>query len=298
MQQYKKEERELGQIVESFDDLKVRHATKVSLMPLILALLVLSIFAASCTAGSRTKSEEEASNSESPPDAQRAEFLARAGQYEKERARMVADQIQARGIANPFVLEAMRTVERHEFVPQQRQWEAYADRPLPIGNGQTISQPFIVAFMTEALNPKKTDKVLEIGTGCGYQAAVLSKLVSHVYTIEIVDELAKTAKERLARLSHNNVSVRSGDGYAGWTEQAPFDSIIVTAAPESIPPKLIEQLKPGGRLIAPVGKDLQDLILVTKNADGSITRRTVMAVRFVPMTGQAQSQTGGTQAHR
>lgn len=263
-------------------------------MPLVLALLVLSIFAVSCTAGAKTKASPKV-DVPSP----KVESESKSGsQFVKERVRMVEEQIQSRGVTNPLVLESMREVERHQFVPEGSRWEAYADRPLPIGNEQTISQPYIVAFMTEAVNPKKTDKVLEIGTGCGYQAAVLSKLVDHVYTIEIVDELAKTAKERLSKLNYTNVSVRSGDGYAGWPEQAPFDVIIVTAAPESIPPKLIDQLKPGGRLIAPVGKDLQDLILVSKNADGSLVRRTVMAVRFVPMTGQAQTQAGRAQSNR
>ncbi len=241
-------------------------------MPLVLALLILSLAAASCT------------QAKAPDGAQMA-----LDNFEKERNDMVRDQIEARGVSNPAVLQALRSVERHQFVPEGDRSEAYADRPLLIGSGQTISQPYIVGFMTQAIKPKKTDKVLEIGTGCGYQAAVLSKLVDHVFTIEIVDDLAKTAKERLERLNYANITVRSGDGYAGWPEEAPFDSIIVTAAPEQIPPKLIEQLKPGGRLIAPVGKDLQDLIVVEKNLDGSIIRRSVMAVRFVPMTGQAQS---------
>lgn len=246
-------------------------------MPLVLALLVLSISAASCTAGDRRSSY---------PSQQKND----ASDYERKRNLMVSDQIEARGVSNPQVLESMRSVERHLFVPGADRGEAYEDRPLLIGEGQTISQPYIVGFMTQAIKPKKTDRVLEIGTGCGYQAAVLSKVVEHVYTIEIIDELAKSAKERLANLNYENISVRSGDGYAGWPEEAPFDAIIVTAAPEAIPPKLIEQLKPGGRLIAPVGRDSQDLILVTKELDGTIVKRNVMAVRFVPMTGQAQTQ--------
>lgn len=244
-------------------------------MPLVLALLVLSISAASCTAGDRRSSQKPQTE---------------VSDYERKRNRMVSEQIEARGVDNPQVLESMRSVERHLFVPEADRWEAYEDRPLSIGEGQTISQPYIVAFMTQAIKPKKTDRVLEIGTGCGYQAAVLSRVVERVYTIEIIDELAKSAKERLVKLNYKNISVRSGDGYAGWAQEAPFDAIIVTAAPEKIPPKLIEQLKTGGRLIAPVGSDLQDLILVTKQLDGTIVKRNVMAVRFVPMTGEAQTQ--------
>ncbi len=189
--------------------------------------------------------------------------------------------------ADPRVLEALATVPRHEFVPPELRDYAYANRPLPIGHGQTISQPYIVAVMTDLLDVQSGDRVLEVGTGSGYQAAVLSTLVREVFTIEIITELATSARDRLARLQYTNVETRSGDGYYGWPEHAPFDGIIVTAAGTHIPPPLLQQLKPGGRMVIPVGTRflVQELVLVTKQADGTITTRQILPVAFVPLTG-------------
>jgi protein-L-isoaspartate(D-aspartate) O-methyltransferase len=181
----------------------------------------------------------------------------------------------------------MREVPRHEFVPRGLLRSAYADQPLPIGHGQTISQPYIVAAMTELLRLKGGERVLEIGTGSGYQAAVLARIAGRVYTIEIVRELADAAAERFGRLGITNVAAKVGDGYHGWTEHAPFDGIVVTAAASHIPPPLVEQLKPGGRLVLPVGPPMavQHLMVVEKLEDGTTRQRSVMAVRFVPLTG-------------
>jgi protein-L-isoaspartate(D-aspartate) O-methyltransferase len=200
------------------------------------------------------------------------------------RMHMVRDQIVARGITDPRVLEAMARVPRHEFVPAAQRGEAYEDWPLPIGYGQTISQPYIVAFMTAALEPEPGDRVLEIGTGSGYQAAVLSCLVAEVYTVEIVDPLARRAEADLKRLGYANVKVRAGDGYRGWPEAAPFDAIIVTCAPEQVPQALVDQLREGGRMIIPVGSQwgAQELYLLRKTPTG-MQRQGVLPVRFVPM---------------
>jgi protein-L-isoaspartate(D-aspartate) O-methyltransferase len=203
---------------------------------------------------------------------------------------MVAEQLSGPGrhITNALVLTAMGKVPRHEFVPERLRYQAYQDCPLPIGHDQTISQPYVVAFMTEQLEPKPTDHVLEIGTGSGYQAAVLAELVAKVYTVEIIEDLARRAEADLKRLGYTNVSVRAGDGYKGWPEAAPFDAIIVTCAPEKVPPPLIEQLKDGGRMIIPVGPAWdQDLVLLHKRA-GRLEQHAVLPVRFVPMTGQSQ----------
>ena len=204
--------------------------------------------------------------------------------YGQARHEMVRTQIADRGITDDAVLNALRAVPRHQFVPDRLADWAYTDRPLPIGHEQTISQPYIVAFMTAAVQPDSTNRVLEIGTGSGYQAAVLAEIVDSVYTIEIVPELARSARARLTRLGYDNVVVREGDGYAGWPEHAPFDAIVVTAAPNQIPSPLLEQLAPGGRMVLPVGPTgaVQRLTLVTKAADGSITRERLMPVRFVP----------------
>lgn len=195
-------------------------------------------------------------------------------------------------VRDKAVLQAMRKVPRHEFVPAGVAHEAYRDTPLPIGEGQTISQPFIVGFMTEALELKAGDRVLEIGTGSGYQAAVLAELVREVYTIEIVESLGRKAEALLTRLGYTNIRVRIGDGYQGWPEKAPFDAVIVTCAPESIPQPLVDQLKVGGRMIIPVGPEsgpwtVQELILVRKTPEGMKSEKR-MDVRFVPMTGEAQ----------
>ena len=207
------------------------------------------------------------------------------------RRRMVSEQIVARDVRNERVLAAMAAVPRHELVPEEVRAEAYDDRPLPIGHGQTISQPYVVAFMTEKLKPQATDRVLEIGTGSGYQAAVLAKLVAEVYSIEIVKALATRAKADLARLGFKNVHVKAGDGYAGWPEHAPFDAIIVTCAPEEVPELLVQQLKEGGRMVIPVGATgrVQQLYLLEKRA-GKIERRSVLPVQFVPMTRSREAE--------
>ena len=196
---------------------------------------------------------------------------------------MVREQIESRGIRNAAVLRVMRETPRHLFMPAAAGRLAYADQPVEIGHGQTISQPYIVALMTELLEPSKAHTVLEIGTGSGYQAAILSPLVGRLYTIEILPELASSATALLGKLGYKNVIVRAGDGYKGWPEHAPFDRIILTAAPPEIPQALIDQLKPGGRLVAPVGDRDQNLVVLDKSKDGKVSRRSVAAVRFVPM---------------
>jgi len=220
----------------------------------------------------------------------------------RERERMVAlaaDYSPEQGVRDPRVLAAMRKVPRHEFVPAAARRLAYADMPVDIGWGQTISQPFIVGFMTEALELKPSDKVLEIGTGSGYQAAILAELVREVYTIEIVEPLARRAEAALRRLGYRNVRVRVGDGYRGWPEAAPFDAVIVTCAPERIPQPLVEQLREGGRMVIPVGPEPgliggQALILVRKTREGLREERR-MDVRFVPMTGEVQRRESSSQ---
>lgn len=188
---------------------------------------------------------------------------------------------------DPRVMDAMRTVPRHKFVPESQRNYAYRNRPLPIGHGQTISQPYIVAIMTDLVKPGPDDKVLEVGTGSGYQAAVLSEVVGHVYTIEIIKPLGEAARQVIKALEYKNVDVKIGDGYYGWPEHAPFDAIVVTAAASHIPPPLIKQLKPGGRMIIPVGSRfmVQQLVLVEKDNKGEITSRQILPVRFVPLTG-------------
>ncbi|RMF07380.1 MAG: protein-L-isoaspartate(D-aspartate) O-methyltransferase [Candidatus Neomarinimicrobiota bacterium] len=204
------------------------------------------------------------------------------------RERMLRRDLQGRGITNPRVLEAFRTVPRHLFVQREFRPEAYDDHPLPIGHGQTISQPYIVAYMTELLDPQPTDTVLEIGTGSGYQAAILSTLCSRVYTIEIIPELGTAASQRLQRLGYKNVDVKIGDGYQGWPEKAPFQKIILTAAPPAIPDTLLDQLAPGGKMVVPAGPRYggQTLWLVTKDRQGKITKKRTLPVAFVPMVHQ------------
>jgi protein-L-isoaspartate(D-aspartate) O-methyltransferase len=209
-------------------------------------------------------------------------------QFLQLRERMVREQLQNRDVKDPAVLEAMRKVPRHRFVPANLMEAAYGDNPLPLMLGQTISQPYIVAYMTQALQLRGTERVLEIGTGSGYQAAVLAELVPEVYTIEILPELAVQARTTLEALGYINIRIRIGDGYLGWPESAPFDRIIVTAAPDHVPQPLIDQLKPGGKLIIPVGRMEQDLVLIEKSEQG-VSRRSTIPVRFVPMTGRAQS---------
>ena len=210
--------------------------------------------------------------------------------YEELRKAMVKTQIESRGVKDEDILSVMRNVPRHLFINESLWPKAYSDGPLPIGHGQTISQPYIVAFMTELLRPDTHHMVLEIGTGSGYQAAVLAKLVHHVYTIEIVPELGRNAKATLKRLSYDNISVRVGDGYKGWPEEKPFDRIIVTAAPEKVPEALIDQLKPGGRMVLPVGPRWwgQDLLVIEKDERGKVVRKNTIPVRFVPMIRQEE----------
>jgi protein-L-isoaspartate(D-aspartate) O-methyltransferase len=190
---------------------------------------------------------------------------------------------------DPKVIAALRSVPRHEFVPSEMSRMAYTNQPLPIGSGQTISQPLIVALMTDLMQVQPDDRVLEIGTGSGYQAAVLSVLASEVYSVEIVPELGKRAAATLSRLGYANVRTRIGDGYQGWAEHAPFDAILVTAAPNHVPPALVAQLKPGGRLVIPVGESVQELMLVVKAADGSTTSTRILPVRFVPLVRDGKS---------
>ena len=211
---------------------------------------------------------------------------------------MVSSQIAMRMFAETVkdenILQAMRIVPRHAFVPSDYQAQAYADRPLPIGYSQTISQPYIVAYMTDILKLDLQSKVLEIGTGSGYQAAVAAELAQQVYTIEIIKELGESADQRLKDLGYSNIEAKVADGYYGWPEKGPFEAIIVTAASSHVPPALIEQLQPGGRLVIPLGSPwrAQELVLLTKEADGSVRSKGLMAVRFVPMLGKAEEEGG------
>jgi len=280
----------------------------VSLFLLSLLVLFLGIFAlrSSTRPGLTFASEtEEADVNQVPADAnqqpkqkQRAPTEKKALRPEhthpaftqrgKERKRMVASQIQARGIRDPNVLASLRTVPRHAFVRPRDLRRAYSDQPLPIGLGQTISQPYIVAYMTEALKLDADFKVLEVGTGSGYQAAVCGEIVQEVYTIEILEKLAESAKERLKILGYRNVFVKAADGYFGWKEKSPFDAIIVTCAAGFVPPPLIEQLKPDGQMILPLGSPFgaQTLVLITKDDKGQVRSRRLLPVRFVPMLGR------------
>jgi protein-L-isoaspartate(D-aspartate) O-methyltransferase len=207
---------------------------------------------------------------------------------QQRRLEMVTTQIEARGVKDKAVLTALRKVPRHRFVPAMWRGRAYADEPLPIGEGQTISQPYIVGWMTKLIEPTKKMRVLEIGTGSGYQATVLAECVGEVDTIEVVPALGKKAKALLDELGYRNIRVRIGDGYEGWRDRAPYDAIILTAAPpRDVPRPLLEQLKPGGRLVAPIGRDVQDLVRITNTPTG-YKREVLAAVQFVPMTGKAQ----------
>jgi len=237
----------------------------------ILVSFVLFMILTQCTNGKRV--------SESNP----------TGDFKAMREKMVETQIKGRGLKDPRVLSALRKVERHRFVPEEYLNSAYSDQPLPIGEGQTISQPYIVALMTELLDLKGDEKVLEIGTGSGYQAAILGELAKEVYTIEIIGSLASMANKRLVGLGYQNIKVKAGDGYLGWPEAAPFDAIIVTAAPDHIPKPLIEQLKEGGRMVVPVGTYTQELKKIVK-CSGKIETTDVIPVVFVPMTGEAMKQ--------
>jgi len=213
------------------------------------------------------------------------------------RKRMVQRHLAERGIKDPRVLEAFRTVPRHKFLPPETRRQAYDDESIPIGEGQTITPPFDVAFMTEALQPKPTDKIYEVGTGSGYQAAILSRLVKEVYSVEIHEPLSRRATEVLKEVGYTNVHTRAGDGYLGWPEAAPFDAIIVTCAPESIPPPLVAQLKEGGRMVIPLGDRFNQVVHLMIKKDGDkLTRRELKPTLFVPMTGRAQRESAADKA--
>jgi len=217
-------------------------------------------------------------------------FMMQQNDRQKEREWMVKSQIVARGVTHEATLAAMRKVPRHRFVPPSQQMYAYEDEPLPIGQGQTISQPYIVAYMTEAIEPAKGMKVLEIGTGSGYQAAVLAEIVDEVYTIEIIKELGEQARQILTAMGYKNIHFKIGDGYMGWPAYAPFDAIVVTAAAPEVPPPLVNQLKEGGKMIIPVGNSFsQELILVEKH-QGKVIRQSLLPVRFVPFTREKNKE--------
>jgi len=233
----------------------------------ILLIFIFLPFVAQCTEGKRA------------PD------VSPKGDDKTMREAMVETQIKARGVKDPRVLSAMLKVERHLFVPKNLHSTAYSDQPLPIGEGQTISQPYIVALMTELMDLKGEEKVLEVGTGSGYQAAILAELAKEVYTIEIIEKLATSAERLLLDLGYKNIKVKAGDGYLGWPEAAPFDAIIVTCAPDHIPKPLIAQLKEGGRMVIPVGESTQELKRIVKRS-GKLQTTDVIPVLFVPMTGE------------
>lgn len=209
------------------------------------------------------------------------------GEYEQRRKELVKNKIIAQGIKDTNVINSLLEVERHLFVPPKYRQHAYKDRPLPIGKGQTISQPYIVALMTQLLEPDSTDRILEIGTGSGYQAAVLSNIVDSVYSIEIICSLASSARKRLKKLGYKNTKIKCADGFKGWKEYAPFDGVIVTCAPPEVPEPLIRQLKVGARLVIPVGEDFQQLKILVKKEDKTV-KKNILPVRFVPMKGKAQ----------
>jgi len=221
-------------------------------------------------------------------DSRQAEEAGNRTSIPAARQRMIEEHLRSRGIRDPRILEAMASVPREEFVLPSDRANAYADHPLGIGEGQTISQPYIVAYMTQLAEPESTDRALEVGTGSGYQAAVLSLLVDTVYTVEIIPTLTQRATRTLQRLGYGNVVAATRDGYQGWREHAPFDVIIVTAAPDRVPAPLVDQLAPGGHMVIPVGSFWQELVVITKRSDGSVVTERVADVRFVPMTGEAE----------
>ena len=252
-----------------------KRSSNISALPVALLALILALLLSS-TSGRILNGGAFSPFLQSPSD-----------EYKAAREEMVRNQIEARGIHDPRVLAALRKVPRHLFVPPEEQAEAYIDYPLAIEHGQSISQPYVVAFMTEALELRPRDRVLEIGTGSGYQAAILAELVAEVYTIEIIEPLAKKAEARLRLMGYTNVRVRAGDGYRGWPEAAPFDAIILTAAPDHIPQPLVDQLREGGRMVLPLGLWDQELVRLRRSREG-ILRESLLPVRFVPMTGEAE----------
>ncbi len=235
---------------------------------------------------------EEAEEAEGPDERPmvQAAYRGEPQRYIDQRRRMIERDLLGRDIDNHRVLAAMGRVARQRFVPEDLETTAYADHPLPIGHDQTISQPYIVALMTQLAEPRPTDRALDVGTGSGYQAAVLAELCKEVYGIEILEPLAEWSADRLAELDYDNVTVRHGDGFRGWPEKAPFDVIIVAAAPPDVPEPLIDQLAPGGRLVIPVGRHFQQLLRLRKRPDGTVERDELLPVRFVPMTGEAQKR--------
>ena len=263
----------------------MRSAGLVALVAVLMAGLVVMFWRASVGG-------EDQANPPSPDQRPRGdvEDAGETSRFAAARRKMVERQFRGRDIADEKILDVMGRVPRHRFVPENLQDDAYEDYPLPIGHGQTISQPYIVALMTQLVRPKPQCRALDIGTGSGYQAAILAELCKEVYSIEIVEPLADEARKRLDGLGYKNVKVRTGDGYRGWPEKAPFDVIVVAAAPEHVPQPLIEQLSPGGRLVIPVGDFSQQLLVIEKKRDGSIERKSVAPVRFVPMTGEAEKR--------
>lgn len=226
------------------------------------------------------------------PGAERSAETVEDAQYVKARKSMVEEDLRGRDITDAKVLDVMGRVPRQRFVPEKLLRTAYADMPLPIGHDQTISQPYIVALMTQAARPGPKSRALDIGTGSGYQAAVLAELCQEVYSIEILKPLAESAQKRLADMGYKNITVRAGDGYRGWAEKAPFDVIIVAAAPDHVPQPLVDQLAKGGRLVIPVGQFFQELLVIEKQQDGTVRRQSIAPVRFVPMRGEAEEAPG------
>jgi len=284
----------------------VKKWVYVSILLVMLVVLSRGIFTRTCPMkpelGFLAKTENKSSEQPADPNQlseQKQEAAKEKGkrgpehthpafsQRRHEREEMVAEQIQSRGVNSRDVLNAIETVPRHAFVRARDSSSAYDDRPLPIGLGQTISQPYIVGYMTEALKLRPDFRILEIGTGSGYQAAVCAEIAQEVYTIEIIKELAEPAEKRLKDLGYNNVSVKAGDGYFGWVEKGPFDAIIITAAAGLVPPPLVKQLKPDGRMILPLGSPFgaQTLVLITKDNKGSVQSKSLLPVQFVPMVG-------------
>ena len=258
----------------------------IAALAVVVAAVAVAVAVLARVPARPTAAAEEPAGPKSPKAWHRPRFSA----SKDERGDMVRRQIERRGVADAAVLQALRNVPRHEFVPEALKGRAYDDTPLPIGHGQTISQPYIVGFMTETLALKPDHKVLEVGTGSGYQAAVLAELTPHVFSIEIVKALGDEAKARLARLGYKTIESKVADGYYGWEEKGPFDAIIVTCAAGSVPPPLLKQLKPGGRMCIPVGPPgmFQQLVLVTKDADGQVTTKSLMGVAFVPLTREVR----------